>query len=84
MHDERISHQPTPLSSTNTLSTLPTPSLPSAQAEEYEGKHGQAVEMLKSLRAAVLDMFNRCGCGGTGSDGGSVLGGSGGMVVVGR
>jgi hypothetical protein len=30
-------------------------------AEEYEGKHGQAVQMVDSLRAAVLDMFNRAG-----------------------
>ena len=30
-------------------------------AEEYESKHGQAVQMVDSLRAAVLDMFNRAG-----------------------
>ena len=30
-------------------------------AEGYEGKHSQAVATVNSLRAAVLDMFNRCG-----------------------
>lgn len=33
-----------------------------AAAEGYEGKHGQAVAAIHSLQAAVLDMFNRCGC----------------------
>ena len=35
-------------------------------AEEYESKHGQAVQMVDSLRAAVLDMFNRAGWVGVG------------------
>lgn len=30
-------------------------------AEEYEGKHRQAVAMVDALRSAVLDMFNHTG-----------------------
>ncbi len=32
------------------------------QAEEYEGKYSQAMHTVNSLRAAVMDMFNRTGC----------------------